>query len=539
MRELSQGAWIRGEDMTSFNRVASRIRGSVAIVAVIAVGGLATVACGGGDSGGTSLRYGYDLSAQFTNTFDVAESKGDCDGIPMSYIYSSVLGYDPKSGELLPELATEWVIEGEAKKSITLTLRDDVTFHDGTKLDAAAVKQGIDRNNKNDQLSGLDPIQTIEVVNPTTLKIQLKNNQAMPLLYAMADARDGMIMSPSSVDTAGEHPIGSGPFKFIEYKPGQGISLERYDGYWEKDAYDFDGIEFTQVGTGPPALTALKAGSVDMIRAEIESLEAIESDENLGSVLQPSGAYLQFQMREKYKDGRKSPFADERVRKAMRYAINTEEINRIVERGKGEVASQPLPKDSPGYDPSIANAYPFDPAKAKALLTEAGLPNGFEFTMAIPGPGIKNMADQGQLIQDQLKKIGVTAKIVPILGQDIATQYYIQGGADSFAAARLASTFYPTAIDSQWGRYEFVAIWNGAENAVITDLMNKALGSNDQAEIAGFVQQAAQYTSEHALEVPIAFMPQIIGFDKSRVGGTFTGQYDICKAPDLSGLKMK
>ena len=539
MRELSQGARIRGDDMTSLSSIASRIRGSVGIVAVIAVGGLATVACGGGDSGGTSLRYGYDLSAQFTNTFDVAESKGDCDGIPMSYIYSSVLGYDSISGELLPELATKWVIEGGAKKSITLTLRDDVTFHDGTKLDAAAVKQGIDRNNKNDQLSGLDPIQTIEVVNPTTLKIQLKNNQAMPLLYTMADARDGMIMSPSSVDTAGDRPIGSGPFKFIEYKPGQGITLERYDGYWEKDAYDFDGIEFTQVGTGPPALTALKAGSVDMIRAEMESLEAIQSDENLGVVVQPSGAYLQLQMREAYKDGRKSPFADERVRKAMRYAINTEEINKIVQRGKGEVASQPLPKDSPGYDASIANAYPFDPAKAKALLAEAGLPNGFEFTMAIPGPGIKNMADQGQLIQDQLKKIGVTAKIVPILGQDIATQYYIQGGGDAFAAARLASTFYPTAIDSQWGKYEFVAIWNGAENQEITDLMNKALGSNDQAEIADLTKQAARYTSEHALEVPIAFMPQIIGFDKARVGGTFTGQYDICKAPDLSGLKMK
>jgi peptide/nickel transport system substrate-binding protein len=194
----------------------------------------------------------------------------------------------------------------------------------------------------------------------------------------------------------------------------------------------------------------------------MESLAAIEGDDSLGVVVQPSGAYLQLQMRESYKDGRKSPFADERVRQAMRYAINAEEINEIVQRGKGEVATQALPKDSPGYDPSIADAYPHDPEKAKALLAEAGYPDGFEFTMAIPGPGIKNMADQGQLLQDQLEQVGVTANIKPILGQDIATQYYIEGGGDAFAAARLASTFYPTAYDSQWGKFEFVAIWNGA-----------------------------------------------------------------------------
>lgn len=507
----------------------------VGIVALLA-------ACSGADSGsggGSKLRYGYDLGAQFTNTFDVSKSTGDCDQIPISFIYDTVLRLDPKTKRLLPGIATKWEVTPGKKQVITLTLRDDVKYSDGTKLTAETAKAGIDRNNTNDQLTGLDHIASIKALSPTELQINLKDDQALPLLYSLSHSRDGMLMSPKSFKTAGKHPVGSGPFLFESFEPGRGITLVKNPNYWDKPKFDFPGIEFVQAATGPPAVTRFRAGDLDAVRFEAESYDTLKSDSNAKVVAQPTEAYLQFQFRIAFKNGKKSPFADEAVRKAVRYAINAEEINKVVQKGLGEVATQSLPKNSPGYDPALAGAYPYDPEKAKQLLADAGYPNGFTFTMAIPGPGIQNMQDQAVLIQDQLKKVGITAEIKPILANDIATQYYITGDGAAFAAAHLASTYYPGIYYDQWGKFQFVPIWEGAERADIDDLALRAQAATDPAETQALTQQAAKIVVDQALEVPIAFMPQFMAFDKRRVTGSYTGQTDICDPPDLSGLKMK
>jgi ABC-type transport system substrate-binding protein len=510
-------------------------------IAVIVL--LVATACSGADSGSSSggdkLRYGYDLSAQFTNTFDVSKSTGDCDGVPLSFVYDTLLKLNIKTGLLEPNLATKWSITPGAKQVIDLTLRDDVRFTDGTKLDAAAVKAALERNNKNDQLTSLDHIASIDVVSPTELRLNLKDDQATPLLYVLGHSRDGMIMSPKSFKTAGTKPVGSGPFMFESFDPGKSIVLTKNPTYWNKPNYDFPGIDFVYARTGAPAVTRFRAGDLDVVRFEAESLDTMKGDSNADVVVQPSQAYLQLQFRLAFKNGKKSPFADERVRKAVRYAIDTKQINELVQKGLGEVASQSLPKSSPGFDPALENAYPYSPEKARDLLNQAGYPDGFEFTMAIPGPGIKNMQDQSTLIQDQLKKVGITAKIKEILPNAIATQYYISGDGDAFAAAHLASTYYPGIYYDQWGKYQFVAIWNGSQRADIDDLTLRAQASTNPDETAALTHQAAKIVVDEALEVPIAFMPQLMAFNKDRVTGTYTGQDDICQPPDLSGLKMK
>ena len=513
------------------------------LTVVLGVVCLVAVGCSGADSGsssgGKNLRYGYDLGAQFTNTFDVSKSTGDCDQIPLSFIYDTLLRLDPATKQLLPGIATKWEVTPGAKQTITLTLRDDVTYTDGTKLDASTVKAGIDKNNTNDQLTGLDHIESIDVLSPTSLRINMKDDQALPLLYSLSHNRDGMLMSPKSFKTAGKQPVGSGPFKFQSFEPGRGITLVKNPSYWDKPNYDFPGIDFVLAKTGPPAVTRFRAGDLDVVRFEAESVDTLKNDSNAIVKVQPSEAYLQFQFRIANKNGKKSPFADQRVREAVRYAINRDEINKIVQKGLGEVASQQLPKNSPGYNPTVADAYAYNPQKAKDLLTQAGYPNGFTFTMAIPGPGIKNMQDQGALIQDQLKQVGITAKIKPVLANDIATQYYIGGNGDAFAAAHLASTYYPGIYYDQWGKFQFVPIWNGAERADIDDLMLRAQAATDPSQTAALTKQAAQIVSDEALDAPIAFMPQLMAFNKSRVTGSFTGQTDICDPPNLSGLKMK
>jgi len=507
------------------------------------VGAVLVASCSGADSSGSAagdkVRYGYDLSAQFTNTFDVSKSTGDCDGVPLSFIYDKLFKYDVKTGTLAPNLATKWEITPGAKQTVTITLRDDVKFTDGTKLDAAAVKAALERNNKNDQLTSLDHIESIDVLGPTTLRINMKDDQALPLLYVLGYSRDGMIMSPKSFKTANDHPVGSGPFMFESFEPGKSIVLKKNSSYWNKGAYDFPGIDFVYAKTGAPAVTRFRAGDLDIVRFESESLDTLKADPDAEVVVQPSQAYLQLQFRLKFKNGKTSPFADERVRQAVRYAIDTKQINDLAQKGLGEVATQSLPKDSPGYDASLADRYPYNPEKARQLLADAGLPNGFTFTMAIPGPGIKNMQDQATLIQDQLKKVGITAKVKEILPNAIATQYYIGGDGDAFAAAHLASTYYPGIYMNNWGKFEFVPIWEGAERDDITDLITRAQASTNPAETAALTKQAAKIAVDQALEVPIAFMPQLMAYNKDRVTGKLGGQVDICQPPDLSGLRMK
>lgn len=510
-------------------------------VSAVVVGTVVLTACTGADSSsaGKYLRYGYDLESQFTNTFDPAKSTGDCDQIVTSFIYDTLVRRDPETGGPIPGVATSWDVEGDAKRSITFHLRDDVTFSDGEKLDAAAVKASLDHNNKNDQLSTLDHIESIDVVDPTTVRVNLKDDQSTPFLYSISLGRDSQLISPKALKTAGKDPVGSGPFMLKSFTPGQGMVLVKNPKYWDTSSFDFPGIEFVQASTGPPAVTRFKAGDLDLVRFEAESLPTMQKDSNANVVVQPTQAYLQLQFRLGFNDGRTTPFANPLVRQAVRYAIDNAKINEIVQLGEGTVTGQALPPDSPGYNPDIANAYPYDPKRAKELLTQAGYPDGFEFTMTIPGPGIENMRNQGQLIQDMLKQVGITAKIKTVQGNDIATNYYINGGGDAFAAARLASSFYPGAYYDQFGRFQFVAIWNKAQRPDIDALMLQAQGAKDPAETARLVKEAAKIVSDEALEAPIAFMPQFLATAKDRVGGTVGGQRNICDPPDLSQVRMK
>ena len=513
-----------------------------AFIVGITIGTAILTGCTGADSsggGGEYLRYGYDLESQFTNTFDPGKSTGDCDQIVTSFIYDSLLRRDQKTGESIPGLAESWEVTGDEKRSITFHLRDDVVFSDGEKLDAAAVKSSLDHNNKNDQLTTLDDIESIDVIDPTTVRINLDNDQSTPFIFTMGLSRDGSILSPKSLKTAGEQPVGSGPFTLKSFTPGQGMVLVKNPNYWDKKKFDFPGIQFVQAATGPPAVIRFKAGDLDLVRFEAESLPTMRKDSNADVIVKPTEAYLQFQFRLGFNDGRTTPFANPLVRKAVRFAIDRDKINEIVQLGEGTVTNQALPPESPGYNVEIADDYSYDPAEAKRLLTEAGYPDGFEFTMVIPGPGIENMRNQGQLLQDMLSKIGIKANIKTIQGNDIATNYYINGGGEAFGAARLASSFYPGAYFDQFGKFQFVPIWNKAQRADIDDLTLRAQGSKDPEETARLTREAAKIVSDEALEAPIAFMPQFLATAKDRVGGTIGGQRNICDPPDLSALKLK
>lgn len=519
---------------TTKRRLARRGRwlvlGTALALTLGACSGASSGTSGGGTNANGTLRYGYDLSAQFTEHFDPAKSTGDCDAIVIQQIYDTLLHRDA-SGNLQPGLVEKWDISSDST-IVTLHLRPGLRFQDNTAFDATAVKVGLIHNQANPQLTSLQAIDHIDAVDATTVKVTLKKAGALNFLYAMG-SRDGMIVSSNALNTADKQPVGAGPFRFAGYQPGAKISVTRFPEYWDKNSYDFANIDFTQVGTGPPAVTALKSGAVDFIRFEPESYAGLKSSANIGVAVQPTGSYLQFQFRFD------RPFDNLKVRQAFEYAIDRKQINEIVNAGQGEVASQTFPKNTPVYDPSLANTYTYDPARAKQLLSEAGYPNGLTIEMVIPGGNIANMERQGALIQQQLAAVGVKANITRINGSDIATNYYQQRRGNAFAAQRLADPYLINQIWGQYGKGQYVATYSDQERQDITDLSNQAFAETDPAKYADIVKQASKIVVDQALEVPIAFVPQFVAYDTARVGGTVKAQTDICDPPDLTRVTVK
>jgi peptide/nickel transport system substrate-binding protein len=492
---------------------------------------------GGNAGGGTAnptgiVRYGYDLSAMFTNTFDPEKSNGDCDAIPVQLIYDTLLHRDA-SGKLNPGTALSVTLNG---RDITIKLRPNVKFSDGEPFDSAAVKTSLLRNAKNSQLTSLAPIASIDTPDPLTLVVHYKDDTGVEFVNAMA-GRDGWIVAPQHLNDADKHPIGVGPFVLFGYQPGSTISLRANPNYWDKGRYKIGGIDFVQVGVGPPSLTALRAGNIDMVNVDADGFTQLHTAPGFGVAAQETTAYLQFQFRFV------KPFdltpQGKLVRQAINYALKRDDINRVVESGAGEVASQEFPKASQAYDPALANLYPYDPVKARQLLAEAGYPNGLTIDVAIPGGNISEMERQAAIVQQQLAAVGIKMNIIRVLGSDIATQYYIAGNGVAFLAARLGSFYPPDQVYSAYGNGQFVAIWNKGELQNITDLSTQAFKLGVTQPAMDLAKQADDYVMQNALEAPIVFRPEFMAYSNSRLGGTVHAQTDICDPANLAELFVK
>ncbi|HET9542869.1 MAG TPA: ABC transporter substrate-binding protein, partial [Acidimicrobiales bacterium] len=181
--------------------------------------------------------------------------------------------------------------------------------------------------------------------------------------------------------------------------------------------------------------------------------------------------------------------------------------------------------------------YERDLDKARDLLAEAGVPDGFEFDLAIPG-GVTSQERQAELIQSQLAEVGIVANIVP-LGTDIATEYYLQHNGNAFSAARPASADPVGQVQGQWANFQFVAINNNAERQDLTDLVEQAQLAPTDEERAAIMQQAMVIIVDEALEVPIAFTPRNVAWSNERIEGEIGAPAEICDPVDLQGISLR
>jgi peptide/nickel transport system substrate-binding protein len=278
--------------------------------------------------------------------------------------------------EIQPQLAKEWAWSDDGK-TLTVKLREDGKFHDGSTIDAAAVKANIERAKtlpESLRKSEVASIDTVEVVDPTTVAIHLVNPDAS-LLSQLAD-RAGMILSPKAFESGdfGQNPVCSGPYKFVERIQNDRIVLEKFADYWDAANFNYDKITFIPIPDSTVRLANLRAGDLDIIeRIAPADVETVKSDANLAFHPVTGTGYqaLTFNL----KKGDKDTFPighDKRIRQAFELSIDRNVINEVVGQGIFQPAYQPFPPTSFAYDKKFERRQR-DVAKAKTLLAEAGV----------------------------------------------------------------------------------------------------------------------------------------------------------------------
>ncbi len=313
-----------------------------------------------------------------------------------------------RNGEVLPALAESWEVSDDGR-TYTFKLRSGVTFHDGTTFDAEDVKFTLDRaraeDSTNAQKQLFAAIDTVEAVDPATVKITLSAPQGS-FLYNLGWG-DAVIVAPESAETNKENPIGTGPFKFDKWAKGSSVTLVKNPDYWGEPVA-LEKAEFRVVPDAAAAIPALLSGDVQAFpqMPAGDALIQIESDPRFVVAIGATEGETILSTN----NGRE-PFSNIKVRQAIAHALNREEI--IAGNGSGygtPIGSHFSPANEAYVD--LTGTYPYDTAKAKALLAEAGYPDGFKATLKLPPPPYAR--DGGQVVASQLRQVGIELEIIPV-----------------------------------------------------------------------------------------------------------------------------
>jgi peptide/nickel transport system substrate-binding protein len=290
---------------------------------------------------------------------------------------------------IVPQLATgyEWSADG---KALTLKLRQGVTFHDGEKFDAAAVKYNIERHKTipgSNRRGELAPVVSVDVVDPATVRLNL-SVPFSPLVAQLTD-RAGMMVSPKAAQVArdkfGSHPVCSGPFKFVERVPQDRIVLEKYPNYWNKGAINFDKVIYTPIPDATVRLANLRSGQLDFIeRVAPSDMEKIVAEKKLRTASITEIGYQGITINVGKSDRAKAnPLGrDARVREAFELALDRQGLVQVVMDNEAIVGNQWVPPSNPFYAKNVP-VPKRDIARARQLLKEAGVPNP-SFTLVTP-----------------------------------------------------------------------------------------------------------------------------------------------------------
>jgi peptide/nickel transport system substrate-binding protein len=430
-------------------------------------------------------------------------------------LYEGLTRYKSGTLEVEPALATSWDISEDGTE-YTFTLREGVSFHDGTPFNAEAVKFNFDRMlDENHPYHDTGPfplsfffgaVEKTEVVDDMTVRFTL-NAPYAPFLSNLAYPT-GLMVSPAAVEAHGKefgrNPSGTGPFKFAEWRSNEAVVVERNDAYWG-EAAGTQAVVFRPITDANTRVAEMLAGGIDMmVEVPPTSLGQFQGDGF--SVAEQAGPHVWFLIL----NAKEGPFADKRVRQAANYAINKEAIVNDVLEGTATVAAGPTPPAFAWAYNEALDPYPYDPEKARALIAEAGVEGAtLTFFVTEGGSGMLDPIPMGTAIQADLEAVGFDVKIETyewntFLGEvnpglegkaDMAEMAWMTNDPDTLPYLALRSEAWPDKGGFNSGYYA---------NPKVDELLEAARTATDQDERARLYREMQTIVQEDAPWVFVA-----------------------------------
>ncbi|MDP8921373.1 MAG: ABC transporter substrate-binding protein [Chloroflexota bacterium] len=431
-------------------------------------------------------------------------------------IYDTLLTRN-KEGKLEPGLATSY--QSLDEKTWEVKLRENVKFHNGEPFDASAVKFTLERTldpaTKSVHASTLGTIETVEVVDPMTVRIVTKAPDT--LLPGRLSMQNGQIQPPKYAQEVGpdglaKRPVGTGPFKFVSWQKDEAVTLEAVPDHWRGPKVKT--VVFKPIPEGAARVAGLKTGAVDIAAAvppnDFESIKT--GDRTTGVEVMSNRAFLLNLDTINFE-----PFKDKRVRQALNYAVDVDAIIKNTLNGFGRRLNSSVIPEAFGYAPSL-QPYPHDPEKAKALLAEAGYPNGFEVGLDTTDGRYPQDKEISTVVAGQLAKVGIDVRVQAfewgsfydgVQSKKRAPMHVIGMSTEQFDADNAFSVHFHSKRGTIWSR------WQNEEFDRLCDVARSTLDENARRQA---LQQAARIQHDEAAMVFLHQITYLYGINK-RVQG--------------------
>lgn len=427
-----------------------------------------------------------------------------------------------EEGNLVPCVASEYDIS-EDGLTYTFTLRDNVKFHNGAVVTvedivysierSAGLLKGEDTSSINIE-SALKNIKSVEAKDDKTVVVTLeKPNTELIAYFTLA-------IIPKDYKDQETAPVGTGPFSFKSYTPLESFVMDKYSDYWNQDNQAYlDEVTFKIVSSTDDAFVELLAGSIDIFPylTQDQADQLSEGDTfnvESGNMNLVQGLFL---------NNDAAPFNNQQLREVLNYAIDKQAILDMVAGGKGSVIGSGLfPGMSTYYDDTAKDMYSYDVEKAKALLTEAGYPDGFAFTITVPS-NYSFHVSTAEVIVEQFKAVGITASIKQVEWNNWLDDVY-KGGNYQATIIGLEGVLAPSDLLT---RYSSTAENNFIHyvNKDYDKTLEKATATTDEKEKENYYKQLQQLLAKDSASVFIQDPPLLVAVNKQLTGYTFYPVY--------------